>query len=166
MNASHEGGGRAGAAKAPQSVARLYAVQALYQIALSGESMDHVLEEFLRHRLNADLDDVETVRPKTELFTELVRGSSRRRDEIHDMIASALSQGWPLKRLETILRCILEAGVYELLAESVPARVVITEYVDVAHAFYSGPEPGMVNGVLDRLARKLRPGEFEGDKGE
>lgn len=168
MSASHEGGGRtaAGAAKAPQSAARLHAVQALYQIALSGESTDHVLEEFLRHRIDANLDGVEAVRPKTELFTELVRGSSHRRDEIHDVIASALSQGWPLERLETILRCILEAGVYELLAGSVPARVVITEYVDVAHAFYSGAEPGMVNGILDRLARKLRPGEFEGDKSE
>ncbi len=79
----------------------------------------------------------------------------------YDDIADALVDGWPLNRLEVVLRCILEAGVYELLARpDVPVRVVIAEYVDLAHAFYAGPEPGMVNGVLDTLARRLRPDEF------
>ena len=83
------------------------------------------------------------------------------------MLAATLTDSWSVDRLDTILRCILEAGVFELLArERAPARVVITEYVDLAHAFYAGPEPGMVNGILDRLARKLRPGEFGIAEGE
>lgn len=152
------------------SAARLFAVQALYQIAMSGASMDSVLEEFLRHRLR-DADDTvdvqEAVKPKAELFSELVRGAIRRREEINDMIAAVLPENWSLDRLESVLRCILEAGVYELLArQRTPARVVINEYVDLTHAFYAGAEPGMVNGILDRLARKVRPAEFGIDTGE
>lgn len=149
------------------SAARLVAVQALYQIALSGENVGNVLEEFLRHRLGDSLDEAEAVKPKSTLFTEIVRGASRRRAEIDDMIGATLMEGWSVERLETVLRCILEAGVFELLARpQVPARAVITEYVDLAHAFYAGPEPGMVNGILDRLARTLRPAEFGIAEGE
>ena len=155
------------AGSASYSAARLAAVQALYQIALSGESMSVVLEEFLRHRLGDSLDEAESVKPKAALFTEIVRGASRRRSEIDEMLAAVLTESWPIDRLETVLRCILEAGVFELLARSqAPARVVITEYVDLAHAFYAGPEPGMVNGILDRLARTLRPGEFGDAEGD
>lgn len=150
---------RSGAAG--QRAARLCAVQALYQIALSGAPMDAVLEEFLRHRIREPSDEGETIRPRVTLFTELVRGTHRRRDEIDGMIAATLTEAWSLERLETVLRCIVEAGVYELLCRSqTPARVVINEYVDLAHAFYAGSEPGMVNGILDRLARRLRPAEF------
>lgn len=152
------------------SAARLFAVQALYQASMSGDSMDAVLEEFLRHRLSdADdtLDGAEAIKPKKQLFTELVKGTTNRREEIDDMIAAALPEKWPLDRLETVLRCILEPGVYELLArKQATARVIINEYVDLAHAFYAGPEPGMVNGILDRLARKLRPAEFGAEESE
>ena len=97
----------------------------------------------------------------TDLFAELVRGVWARREELTDMIESALVDEWPLNRLEIVLRCILETGVYELLArKKVPVRVVIGEYVDLTHAFYAGAEPGMVNGVLDTLGHKLRPDEF------
>ncbi len=147
------------------SAARLAAVQALYQIDLGGGSMEDALLDFLGERGDETVDapDGETaIRPDKGLFAEIVRGVWARRDELGDMIGAALVDGWPLNRLEVVLRCILEAGVYELLARpGVPVRAVITEYVDLAHAFYAGPEPGMVNGVLDTLAHRLRPDEFD-----
>jgi N utilization substance protein B len=150
------------------SAARLAAVQALYQIELGGGSMEDALLDFLGERGNETVDapDGETaVPPDKDLFTEIVRGVWARRGELDEMIAAALVTGWPLERLEVVIRCILEAGVYELLSRSkVPARVVIDEYVELAHAFYSGAEPGMVNGVLDSLARRLRPDELSGAK--
>jgi N utilization substance protein B len=148
------------------SAARLAAIQALYQIELGGGSMEDALLDFLGERGGETVDAADgeiAVPPDKDLFTEIVRGVWARRDELADMIGAALVSGWPLNRLEIVLRCILEAGVYELLARSnVPARVVIDEYVELAHAFYSGSEPGMVNGVLDTLARRLRPDEFGG----
>ncbi len=146
------------------SAARLAAVQALYQIDLGGGSMEDALLDFPGERGDETIDAPEgetAVRPDQGLFTEIVRGVWARRAELADMIAAALVDGWPLNRLEVILRCILEAGVYELLVRAnVPVRVVIDEYVDLAHAFYAGAEPGMVNGVLDTLARRLRAHEF------
>ncbi len=147
------------------SAARLAAIQALYQIDLGGGSMEDALLDFLRERGDETVDAPDgeiAVQPDRGLFAEIVRGVWARREELADMIRAALVDGWPLKRLEIVLRCILEAGVYELLARpSVPVRVVIDEYVDLAHAFYAGAEPGMVNGVLDTLARRLRPDEFD-----
>lgn len=154
----NEGGARS-------SAARLLAVQALYQVSLSGGSGDAVLEEFLRYRLDdaqLDEEDVGAARPRRALFTELLRGTLRRRPEIDDMIASALPPEWPFERLEIVLREILRCGVYELLGrDKVPARVVISEYVGIAQAFFAGQEPGMVNAILDRLARVVRAAEFE-----
>jgi N utilization substance protein B len=147
------------------SAARLAAVQALYQIDLGGGSMEDALLDFLSERGNETVDapdDKIAIPPDQDLFAEIVRGVWARREELANMIGAALVDGWPLKRLEIVLRCILEAGVYELLARtSVPVRVVIDEYVDLAHAFYAGAEPGMVNGVLDTLAHRLRPDEFD-----
>ena len=95
------------------------------------------------------------------MFADLVRGVSARRTEVDDVIAGALSNQRRIARLEVILRALLRAAVFELLATAdVPARVIINEYVDVAHAFFAGAEPGLVNGVLDRAARDLRPGEL------
>ncbi len=149
------------------SAARLASVQALYQIDLGGGSMEDALLDFLGERGDETVDapDGETaIRPDKGLFAEIVRGVWARREELADMIGAALVDGWPLNRLEIVLRCILEAGVYELLARpDVPVRVVITEYVDLAHAFYAGSEPGMVNGVLDTLARRVRPDAFVDD---
>ncbi len=147
------------------SAARLAAIQALYQIDLGGGSMEDALLDFLRERGDETVDAPDgeiAVRPDRGLFAEIVRGVWARREELSDMIGAALVEGWPLNRLEVVLRCILEAGVYELLARpNVPVRVVIDEYVDLAHAFYAGAEPGMVNGVLDTLAHRLRPDEFD-----
>lgn len=159
-NRSGGGSGAKGAAR--QSAARLAAVQALYQTDHSDSRPDDVLEEFLRHRLGDSFDTENDVSPNKSMFTEIVRGVSLRRAELDDIIGSALSNKWTLDRLEFILRAILRAGVYELEARTkTPARVIISEYVDVAHAFYDGQEPGMVNGLLDRVARLMRAGEFD-----
>jgi transcription antitermination protein NusB len=149
-----------------QSAARLAAVQALYQIELSGDSADEVVLQFLENRREGEIDAPEgdeAVPPKTELMTEIVRGVHGRLAELDDILGSALSEDWSVARVEHVLRCIMRAGVYELTARAhVPARVVINEYVELAQAFYGGSEPGMVNGVLDKLARGLRPTEFGG----
>lgn len=149
-----------------QSAARLAAVQALYQIELSDDSPDEVVLQFLDSRREGEIDAPEgdkAVPPKTELMTEIVRGVHGRLSDIDDMLESALSDDWSVARIEHVLRCIMRAGAFELTArQNVPARVVINEYVELAQAFYAGSEPGMVNGVLDKLARNLRPKEFGG----
>jgi len=152
----------------PQSAARLAAIQALYQLAMTGEPVDIVAEEFLRYRIRGgvtlDEGEGEGIKPKEEFFSELFRGTCRRKQEIDEAISSVLSENWTLDRLELVLRCVLEVGTYEMLArKSVPAKIVINEYVDLAHAFYAGAEPGMVNGILDRLAKRIRAAEFGRD---
>jgi N utilization substance protein B len=156
---------RSGSAR--KSAARLAAVQALYQIDHSRARPDDVLEEFLRFRLGDSFDTEHDVAPNRTLFTELVRGVSAHGTDLDEIIAGALSNKWTIDRLEFILRAILRAGVYEIQARTgTPARVVISEYVDVTHAFYDGQEPGMVNGILDRIARVLRPDEFPPNGGD
>lgn len=142
--------------------ARLAAVQALYQTTLTGCSVAATLEEFHLHRFGEGDEEGLQIRPDTRLFSELVSGASERRAELDAQIEAALAPDWKFERLESLMQAILIAGAYELANRPrVPARVVITEYVEVAHNFYSGAEPGMVNGVLDRLAHSLRPGELE-----
>ncbi len=154
-----------GSAASRLSAARLAAVQALYQIELSGDSMEDVLFQFLA-RPAGQIDAPEgqaAVEPKVELLAEIVRGVHARIDELDEMLGAVLVEGWPIGRIELVLRCILRAGAFELAQRGdTPPRVVIHEYIDLAHAFYGGSEPGMVNGVLDKLARSLRPGEMAG----
>ncbi len=152
-----------GGAGRRRSVARLLAVQALYQIEINridadgGAAIDAVVAEFVKHRLGQEIEGENYGEADRALFADIVRGASQRQGELDGMISAALSEEWPLHRLETILRAILRAGAYELLGRSdVPPRVVISEYLDGAHVFFAGKEPGMVNGVLDRLARVLR----------
>jgi N utilization substance protein B len=141
-----------------RTAARLAAVQALYQIDLTNAAVDVVIAEFVKHRLGHEMDGENFGEVDATLFTDIVRGAMERRGDLDRMIGAALTPDWPLERLETVLRAILRAGAYELLARSdVPAPVVISEYLDVTHAFFSNKEPGLVNGVLDRLARTLRP---------
>ena len=150
---------------AKKSAARLAAVQALYQIDQSSAPSDKVLEEFIHFRLGKSFDTANDVAPHKGLFSEIVRGVAVNESQIDAMAIAVLSNNWTLDRLELILRAILRAGIFELEARSdTPTRVIITEYVDVAHAFYDGQEPGMVNGMLDRVARSVRPDEF-GDRG-
>lgn len=145
------------------SAARLAAVQALYQIDFSGTSVNAVIEEFRLHRLgSADQEVSGGAKANDVLFQELVRGTISRQDEIDVHVGEALDDSWPLDRIAIVMRCILRVGTFELISRfDVPARVVVKEYVDLAHSFFSEGEPGMVNGVLDKLAHLLRPGELE-----
>jgi N utilization substance protein B len=154
-----------------RSTARLAAVQALYEMEIAGISATDVLDGFLNERWNLSgqgrkkgEEDEETAglaEPDGKLMNELVNGAAARKSELDRLIGAALSGGWTEARLETLLRAILRAGTFELLAlADIPARAVISEYVDVAKAFYEGPETAMVNGVLDNLARRLRAGEM------
>jgi N utilization substance protein B len=148
------------------SAARLAAVQALYQIEITGAEVDGVVEEFRIHRLGVDDEDAAIPKSDKRMFAELVTGVTARRAELDALLGPVMAKGWSVERLEILLRCILRLGTFELMARAqVPARVVISEHVDLADAFFSGREPGMVNGVLDRLARSLRPGELEAKTG-
>jgi len=155
-----------------RSAARLAAVQALYEMDLTGVDAGPVLDEFLRNRWKPKLGEPEAesgsedlsslAAPDGGLLGNLVRGVAERRDDIDGIIGPALSGNWTVERLEVLLRAILRAGTYELLAMAdVPARVVIDEYVNVAKAFYDNAQPGLVNGVLDKLAHVLRGPEMD-----
>ena len=146
-----------------RGLARLAAVQALYQIELTSAEPGAVVAEFLAHRLGREIDGEQYAEAERGFFADLVKGCTERRDDVDRIVASALPADWPLARIESVLRAILRAGTYELLARSdVPARVIINEYVEIAHAFFSGKEPGMANGALDRIARTLREAELSG----
>jgi N utilization substance protein B len=145
-----------------RGAARLAAVQALYQMDLAATPLHEIFAEFESHRLGREVDGDEYLPAEAAFFRDLVGGVVADQRRLDPMIDQALQKGWPLKRIETVLRAILRAGAYELdKKRDVPARVVVSEYVDVAHAFVDGDETGMVNAVLDQLARQLRAGEFE-----
>jgi N utilization substance protein B len=156
---------RAPRASASLSAARLAAVQALYQGELRRSDAEHLVAEFRRHRLGQDIDGAPAIAPDAELFADIVRGVEAHGDALDDAIRARLPANWPFERLEVILRAILRAATYELRSRlTTPARTVIDEYVEIGHAFFSGGEPGMINGILDALARILRPGELERGK--
>lgn len=144
-----------------RSAARLAAVQALYSMEITGVTAEQAMDEYRQRQ-----DDEEhgaLAEPDGELVTLLVRGATVEGALLDEMINNALSRDWTVDRLEAVLRAILRAGAFEMKARpQTPARVIISEFVDVAHAFYAGPEPGMVNAVLDKIARVLREEEFEG----
>jgi N utilization substance protein B len=149
-----------------RSAARLAAVQALYQAEVTGQPAKRLIREFVEHRLGEAIEGEAVVEADRELFSEIVEGTLARQDEIDTLVAAALAAGWPLDRLESILRALLRAATWELLARpDVPARVVITEYLDIAHAFFSDQEPRFANGVLDTLAHRLRAAELPGGRG-
>ncbi len=143
---------------ASRTRARLAAVQALYQMEFTQRDVSEVLDEFTGHRFQSV--DIYAGADRA-LFCEIVSGTAHRQREIDIEIAKHLAEGWRLSRIDSILRAILRAGIYELICRSdVPARAVINEYVEIAHDFFGGEEPGVVNGVLDRVARDSRPREF------
>jgi N utilization substance protein B len=142
-----------------RSRARLAAVQALYQMDLASTDLAEVIDEFKTHRLGPEAEDRTIAGADAEHFARVLHGVVEHQRDLDPAIDAQLAAGWRLERVDAILRAILRAGAFELQEEAdVPVRVVITEYVDVAHAFFSGDEPKVVNGVLDALARKLRPG--------
>lgn len=142
--------------------ARLAAVQALYQMELTGEDSSFVVEEYIAHRFGRE-PEVSPGEPDEPFFQDIVEGVPRRQEEIDAAIAQCLAANWRLSRVDSILRAILRAGTYELIARpDVPGKVVIDEYVELAHAFVSGDELAFVNAALDALARRRRPAEFGG----
>jgi N utilization substance protein B len=143
-------------------IARLAAVQALYQVEVVGLGADAVLLEFLQHRLDDEIDEgLRLGDMERGLFGDLVKGVSGKRGELDEMLEPLLQPDWSLARLEILLRIILRAGAYELAFRTeVPPKVAITEYVDLAHDFFGGREPSLVNAVLDRLARVVRAETF------
>ena len=153
----------------PRTAARVAAVQALFQSEQGGETVEAVIDQFVRHRLGTlpgpdapGVDEGRMPDAHVPLFTRIVRTAVAQQDRLDGLIATALPAEWPMLRLDPVLRAVLRAGGAELTMEDgPPSRVVINEYLDVAHGFFAGEEPRMVNGMLDRLARELRPAEFE-----
>jgi N utilization substance protein B len=141
-----------------RSAARLAAVQALYQQEMEGTPTSRLIHEFHAHRLGATIEDVTYADAEESFFDDLVTGTAARLAEIDELIAARLAKGWSLARLDKPMKALLRVGAYELLARNdVPVASVITEYVDVAHAFYDKRESGFVNGLLDALAKAARP---------
>lgn len=148
---------RTAARSTARAAARLAAVQALYQQEMEGTPVPTLLHEFHQHRIGATIEDVEYADADVDFFDDIVKGVAARREEIDTRIAARLSTGWTIERLDTPMRGLLRAGVYELLARhDVPKGAVISEYLDVAHAFYDRRETGFVNGLLDAVARDVR----------
>jgi N utilization substance protein B len=144
-----------------RGAARLAAVQALYQMDIAGTSLNEILAEFERHWIGREVEGAQYLPAEAAFFRNVVSGVVREQRSLDPLIDKVLSQGWPLKRIEAILRAVLRAGAYELAHRSdVPARVVVSEYVDVANAFVDNDETGMINAVLDQIARQFRAGEF------
>ena len=145
-----------------RSVARLAAVQALYQLELNREvDPEVVVREFGRHRLGHEIDGDRYGEADPALFSDIVRGVAADQDRLDATISEVLTEEWPLPRFDAVLRAILRAGAYELVhRRDVPPRVSINEYTTIAHAFFSGKEPGLANGVLDKLGRTLRASEM------
>jgi N utilization substance protein B len=145
-----------------RGAARLAAVQALYQMDIAGTGLNEILAEFERHWIGREVEGEQYLPAEAAFFRDLVGGVLAEQRSLDPMIDEALAASWPLKRIEAILRAVLRAGVYELgHRRDVPARVIVSEYVDVAHAFVDRDETGMVNAVLDQLARVLRAAEFD-----
>jgi N utilization substance protein B len=153
---------------ATRTVARLAAAQALYEIEVAKASAHEVVPAFVSGGFkgvaeNADSDPMDLGEADAVFFEKLVLGAVGDLPTIDPMLSSALEPDFTLERLEVLLRAILRLGAYELLAfGDVPAKVAITEYVELAHDFFSGREPALVNAVLDRLARLLRADEVAG----
>jgi N utilization substance protein B len=144
-----------------RSAARVASVQGLYQMDMAQTDLNAVIEEFETHRFRQAEADNPIAGADPTFFAELLRGVLRRQRDIDPLVDQQLATGWRLGRVDSILRAILRAGVFELMERpDVPAKVVINEYIEIAHAFFAEDEPKVVNGILDRLARRLRPDEF------
>lgn len=143
-----------------RSAARLAAVQALYQMDLAGKPVGDVIAEHQAHWIGREIDGIEMPEAEESFFRSIVEGVVADQVPIDRAIDEALAKGWPLKRIEAVLRAILRAGVFELKNRpDVPLRVIVSEYMRVTDSFYSEQEPAMVNAVLDAIARDIRAGE-------
>jgi transcription antitermination protein NusB len=163
-------GGRWLMARVPRArtrtASRVAAVQALFQAEQAGDNVETVIDQFVRHRLGVlegqdGFEDGRVPDAEVPLFARVVREAVQRQDAIDPMLVAALPGDWPLARIDPVLRALMRAGAAELsMTDGPPAKVVINEYLDIARGFFAGPEPGLANAVLDRLARSLRAGEF------
>jgi N utilization substance protein B len=144
-----------------RGAARLAAVQALYQMDIAGAGLNDIFAEFESHWLGGEVEGETYLPAEAAFFRDVVSGVVRDQTKLDPLVDDALAKGWPLKRIDSIIRAVMRAGAYELEhRKDVPARVVVTEYVDVANAFVDREETGMVNAVLDHLARHFRADEF------
>lgn len=140
-----------------RAAARLGAVQALYQQQMEGTPLIQLLDEFHMHRLGAEIEEIQFAEAERTFFDDVVKGTLARRDEIDELLESKLAEGWSLARLDKTMLQILRAGAYELMARAdVPTSTAISEYIDVAHAFFDAREAKFVNGVLDAVAKAVR----------
>jgi transcription antitermination protein NusB len=165
----------------PRTGARVAAVQALYQSEQTGEAAEAVIDQFIRHRIGslpgprgevAGFEDGRVPDADVPLFAAIVRKAAANGETVDGLVAGHLDKDWPMARLDPVLRALLRAACAELWggpggvnqggAKQPPGRVVINEYLDIAHGFFSGEEPRFANGVLDAMARTLRPEEFTG----
>jgi N utilization substance protein B len=144
------------------------AVQALYQMDLGGADASEVIEEFVEHRFAAGATELDAEDPNNlvgadqTFFAEVLKGVVRRQRDIDPLVDQQLATGWRLVRVDSILRAILRGGVFELMERAdIPARVTINEYINIAKAFFEADEPKVVNGVLDRIAHRMRADEFK-----
>ena len=140
-----------------RSVARLAAVQALYQMEASSAGVETVVREFTDHRFDRDLEGEALAAADEAFFAEIVRGAVAEQGPIDRAIARRLATGWKLERIDATLRGILRAGAFELMhRRDIPVEVVIDEYLEITKSFFEGPESGFVNGALDAIARDER----------
>lgn len=141
-----------------RSAARLAAVQALYQQQMEKTALARLLNEFHQHRLGQEIEDDQYADAEVEFFDDIVSGVDARREEIDELLQSKLAEGWKIDRLDKTMVQILRCGAYELLARpDISKKVVISEYIDVAHAFFDAKESKFVNGVLDSVGKAVRP---------
>ncbi|MEO0682227.1 MAG: transcription antitermination factor NusB [Pseudomonadota bacterium] len=145
-----------------RSAARLAAVQALFQMERSGGDWRDIREEFETHRLGMTVEGDAYREADVDLFRALLEGAVNRQARTDQSVNAAMKDGWPIARIDPVLRALFRAAGAELFdRDDTPPKVVISEYVDVAKAFFpEGKEPGLVNAVLDKLAREARPGAF------
>jgi N utilization substance protein B len=149
---------RTASGRQQRSVARLAAVQALYQMEAAGAGVETVVREFSDHRFGGDMEGQVLAEADEAFFGELMRGVVQAQADIDQLIAKRLATGWRLDRIDATVRAILRAGAYELTRrEDVPVEVAIDEYVEITKSFFEGPEPGFVNATLDSIARDRRP---------
>lgn len=144
-----------------RAAARLAATQALYQMEVGGKGLNEILAEFEAHWIGREVEGDQYIPAEVDFFRDILRGVLESQRDIDMEIDETLQAGWPLRRVEAVMRAVLRAGDYELRKRrDIPPRVVIKEYVDVAAAFLAADEVGMINAVLDKLARKARPEDF------
>jgi N utilization substance protein B len=141
--------------------ARMAAVQALYQMDVAGKGVLEAMAEFETFWIGKDVEGITLPEAELNYFRDVLSGVVREQRPVDMAVDTALSEGWPLRRIESVLRAILRAGTYEVMfRKDVPPKAVINEYVSVARAFYEGDEPGLANAVLDRIAHEARAAEM------